>query len=259
MSTRVPSPTSASSHLIVIVPAKAGSSERKFTACTTRTPGWRVPDGQIREGIGREVEAKEVAMALGRFITRVTIGALFIGHGTQKLLGWFGGGGLDGTSQMFDSIGLRPARRHAVAAGAAEATGGSLLVLGLATPAAAAMLSGVMLTAIRKVHFKNGIWNTNGGYEYNSVLLAALFELVENGPGAWSLDEKLRLTRRGTKWSVAALGAGIAGAELAIRSSRWIEDTEASDEPMRAEADYQREQAEAGAQEAETESASRPT
>jgi putative oxidoreductase len=198
-------------------------------------------------------------MALGRFITRVTIGALFIGHGTQKLLGWFGGGGIEGTSQMFDSIGLRPARRHAVAAGTAEAAGGSLLVLGLATPAAAAVLSGVMLTAIRKVHFKNGVWNTNGGYEYNSVLLAALFELVENGPGAWSLDEKLKLGRRGTRWSLAALGAGLAGAELAIRSSRLIEDREASDEPMHAEAEYQREQAEAGAHEVDAGSASHPT
>lgn len=188
-------------------------------------------------------------MAVGRFITRITIGALFVGHGTQKLFGWFGGGGLEGTSQMFDSIGLRPARPQAAAAGTAEATGGSLLVLGLATPAAAAMLSAVMLAAIHKVHWKNGIWNTGGGYEYNGVLLAALFELVENGPGPWSLDEKLKLGRRGTRWSLAALGAGVAGAALAVGPSERIHDTEATDEPMRAEAEYQREQAETGARE----------
>ena len=57
------------------------------------------------------------------------------------------------------------------------------------------------------MHWKNGPWVTNGGYEYNAVLLAALFALVESGPGPWSLDAKLGIEKRGTVWGLAALGA----------------------------------------------------
>ena len=110
-------------------------------------------------------------MGLGRSLERITIGGLFVGHGTQKLFGWFGGGGVEETAQQFDSLGLRPPRRHTVAAGLAEAGGGTLLAAGLATPAAAALLSGVMFTAISKVHWKNGPWNSQGGYEYNLALI----------------------------------------------------------------------------------------
>src|SRR5579884_3396214 len=105
-------------------------------------------------------------MRIGRLLLRLTIGGFFIGHGTQKLFGWFGGHGLDATSQAFEGLGLRPGRRNAIAAGAAEAGGGTALALGLATPLAASVLTATMLTAIHRVHLKNGPWLTNGGYEY---------------------------------------------------------------------------------------------
>ena len=76
-------------------------------------------------------------MGLFRLLARTTIGLLFVGHGTQKLFGWFGGGGPEGTGQFFDQVGLRPGRRWALAAGAAEAGGGLLFALGAATPLAA--------------------------------------------------------------------------------------------------------------------------
>ena len=91
-------------------------------------------------------------MDIGRLFLRGVVGPLFVGHGTQKLFGWFGGHGLDGTGGFFESLGLRPGKRHATAAGAAEAAGGVLLTLGALTPLAAAMISGTMITAIRKVH-----------------------------------------------------------------------------------------------------------
>jgi putative oxidoreductase len=192
-------------------------------------------------------------MKLGRFLARSTIGALFIGHGTQKLFGWFGGGGPEGTAQGFDSLGLKPARRYAFAAGAAETGGGALLAVGLATPLAAASLSGVMLTAIHKVHWKNGPWVANGGFEYNAVVLAALLALVEIGPGPWSLDAKLGIEKRGTAWALAALGTGAAGAALAIRLSKTI-DSGAADEPTTAEAalQQQREAEQAESEQAES-------
>ena len=151
-------------------------------------------------------------MKLGRLLLRVTVGGLFVGHGTQKLFGWFDGHGLDATSNMFDSMGMRPGRRNAIAAGVAEAGGGAALAAGFATPLAAATLTSVMLTAINRVHLKNGPWATNGGYEYNAVLIAAVLALAEVGPGELSLDHALGQERTGPGWAVLALALGVAGA-----------------------------------------------
>jgi len=151
-------------------------------------------------------------MKIGRLLLRLTVGSLFIGHGTQKLLGWFGGHGLDATSQFFESLGMRPGRRNAIASGVAETAGGAALVLGFATPLAASALTATMLTAIRRVHLPNGPWVANGGYEYNLVMIAAALALVEVGPGELSLDHLLGNERSGDRWTLAALAAGVAGA-----------------------------------------------
>src|SRR4051812_45464127 len=84
---------------------------------------------------------------LGLLLIRVGVGATVAAHGTQKLFGWFGGGGLEGTSKMFEMGGFRPARQHAMAAGLSETGSGALLALGLATPAAGAALAGTMAVA----------------------------------------------------------------------------------------------------------------
>jgi putative oxidoreductase len=161
-------------------------------------------------------------MKLGLTVLRWVVGALFFGHGTQKLKGWFGGHGLDATAQFFESIGLRPGRRHATAAGAAEAGGGALLALGFLTPAAAAALIGVMITAIRKVHLKNGPWAANGGYEYNLTLIAVMLALADLGPGEFSLDHALGIEVRGPLAALGALAGGVAGATLLTRSSESV-------------------------------------
>src|SRR3954453_12450212 len=144
-------------------------------------------------------------MDLALLVLRLVVGLLFVGHGAQKLFGAFGGGGLDGTAGMFDSIGLRPGWLHARAAGTAEFAGGALIALGLFTPFAAAVLIAVMTAAVITVHAPNGIWNTNKGYEYNLVLAAAMFALAGVGAGAWSLDQTLGLHLSGTGWALAAL------------------------------------------------------
>ncbi|MGH2930208.1 MAG: DoxX family protein, partial [Solirubrobacteraceae bacterium] len=151
-------------------------------------------------------------MSLGRLLLRLSIGGFFFGHGTQKLLGWFGGHGLEGTGQFFESLGLRPGRRHAMAAGAAEAGGGTLIALGAFTPLAASTLTATMLTAIKRVHFKNGPWSSNGGYEYNLVLIAAVLALAETGPGSLSVDSARGSSMHGPKWALLALALGILGA-----------------------------------------------
>lgn len=170
-------------------------------------------------------------MNAGRLITRLTIGGLFVGHGAQKLFGWFDGPGPEGAAQMMEKLELRPARRNALAAGASELAGGAMLALGALTPVAGALLSATMFTAIHKVHFRNGLWNTSGGYEYNLVLLAAIAGLVECGPGSPSVDRALGIEARGSKWALGALAAGAAGSALAIEAGRQGEQ----EQPQEAE------------------------
>jgi putative oxidoreductase len=151
-----------------------------------------------------------------RLAARTVIGALFVGHGTQKLMGWFGGPGLEGTAGMMKSLEMHPPRRNALAAGVSETAGGSLLLLGLATPLASASLIGTMITAIRKVHWSNGPWVSAGGYEYNLVLIASLLALAEDKPGDISLDAALGLNFTGLKWPMAALGLGAAASSASV-------------------------------------------
>lgn len=163
-------------------------------------------------------------MKLGRLIARGVIGGIFIGHGTQKLFGWFDGPGLEGATQMMDKLGLRPGRRNAVAASVAETAGGAMLAAGFLTPLAGATLIGTMITAIRKVHGPNGPWNSDGGYEFNLALIAATLAIVDGGPGPLSLDGGLGIDETGWRWAVLALAAGAAGSTLAIEAGRRYQD-----------------------------------
>ena len=169
---------------------------------------------------------------LGKLTLRATLGGYFVGHGMQKLAGWFGGGGPDGTGQMFEQAGLRPGRESALLAGAAEAGGGSLLALGLFTPAAVGMLTGVMTNAIRHVHRQNGLWVTDGGVEYPVVVLAALAALSDGGPGRISLDEALGIRLRGPVVTALAMGAGAAGAVYVAEHGQELFEAHAADEAL---------------------------
>ena len=169
-------------------------------------------------------------MNLGKLAVRGVVGPLFVGHGTQKLFGWFGGHGLEGTAGFFESgIGLRPGKRHATAAGLSEAVGGALLTAGALTPVASSMIIGTMTTAIRKVHAPKGPWVTEGGYEYNAVLIAAMVALAESGPGKPSVDSAMFPKLKGTAWALLALGAGVAGSYLATEYFNEPETAPAAD------------------------------
>ena len=157
-------------------------------------------------------------MDVGRLLLRLTIGGTFFVHGTQKLFGWFGGPGPDGTGQFFESFGLRPGRRNAIAAGATEVGSGILVALGVAMPLAAAGLSAVMITALRTAIWNEGIKPATG--EHEVLLAAAALALTETGPGAPSLDSALGAEHSGPGWTLAALGAGAAGSALAISMGR---------------------------------------
>jgi putative oxidoreductase len=174
---------------------------------------------------------QEAEMRLGLAFLRATVGGLFMGHGLQKLTGWFGGGGLEQTGEFFESkLEMSPGRVHAAAAGAAETGGGALIAAGLATPLGASLLTGTMLTAIRKVHARNGVWVTKQGYEYNLVLIAIVFALSDVGPGRWSLDEALGTRRAGPRWALGQLLAGALGSAAAIELGRRFSEPTATDQ-----------------------------
>lgn len=159
-------------------------------------------------------------MNLGLLVLRVVVGVLFMGHGAQKLFGVLGGGGIEGTAAFFEKTGLRPGWLHAWAAGLAEFGGGLLLALGLGAPFAAAALIGVMTAAIITVHFANGLWVGENGFEYNLVMIAAVFAVAAVGAGAWSLDNAFDLDVAGAGWGIAALAAGLLGGIGAVLSGR---------------------------------------
>lgn len=160
-------------------------------------------------------------MNLGLLVLRVIVGVLFVGHGAQKLFGWFGGYGPEGTGSFFESLGLAPGRLMAIAAGLAELGGGALFALGLLTPLAAALLIAVMAVAVATVHWTKGVWASNGGFEYNLVLVAAAFAVSAIGAGRWSLDRVFAFHIAGAGWALAALAAGLLGGIVAVAAGRF--------------------------------------
>ncbi|WP_349897650.1 DoxX family protein [Parafrigoribacterium soli] len=158
-------------------------------------------------------------MNVGKLLLRVVVGSVFLGHGLQKLTGSFGGPGLAGTEKMAEHLDLHPPRRNALAVALTETTGGAAMLAGAATPLAGAGLIATMLTAVRKVHLKNGPWNSNGGYEYNAVLIAAVASLA-GGPGKASIDALFGKSNWGIKGTLFALGAGVAGSLAVVALGR---------------------------------------
>ncbi len=119
---------------------------------------------------------------------RIPAAIIFIAHGAQKLFGMFGGYGLEGTGQWMASIGLEPGYLMALMAGSAEFFGGLALLVGLLVRPAALMLSITMLVAIFTVHFANGLFMSNNGYEFGLSLLAISVALMFSGAGKFSAD-----------------------------------------------------------------------
>ena len=152
-------------------------------------------------------------MEVGLLLIQVFIGLTLAAHGAQKLFGWFGGFGLDGTGGYLEGFGLRPGRLMAAAAGSSELFGGLLFAAGFLTPVAAAAVAATMLVAAFTDHGGKGFWIYNGGKEYVLTVAAVAIGLAFNGAGAWSLDAALGLDLNGVAWglgaaAVAALGAG---------------------------------------------------
>jgi putative oxidoreductase len=158
--------------------------------------------------------SNESGRNVGLLVLRAAVGGALVAHGTQKLFGWFGGGGLTGTAAMFDQIGFTPGKVNALAAGLGEAGGGALLALGLATPAAGAAVAGTMAVAA-STHAPAGFFAHKGGFEYPAVLGVSAAALALTGPGELSLDRLLdhRVNR---SWMRVVALASVAPAVSAV-------------------------------------------
>ena len=159
-------------------------------------------------------------MKLGRLLLRTTLGAIFISHGAQKLFGWFGGHGVEGTGGFMEALNMRPGRHMALAAGASEFFGGALLALGLATPLAAVLIASTMLVASLTAHAGKGPFAQNGGWELPLVYGIVAIGLAFNGAGEWSLDNAIGLSDAGFWWGIGASALALIGAVGAIAFGR---------------------------------------
>ncbi|AMB78920.1 MULTISPECIES: DoxX family protein [Pseudomonas] len=124
----------------------------------------------------------------GLTVLRVFVGIIFAAHGSQKLFGWFGGGGLAGTAQWMESIGLTPGTLMALLSGGTEFFGGLALIVGLLARPAALGLSFTLLVAIFSVHIHNGLFMANNGYEFALALLGGTVAVLLEGAGKLSID-----------------------------------------------------------------------
>ncbi|MBI4635440.1 MAG: DoxX family protein [Candidatus Rokubacteria bacterium] len=129
-------------------------------------------------------------------VVRVVLGVIFFAHGAQKVLGWFGGYGLKGTTGYFTSIGLPLPVAYLVCF--FEFLGGIGLILGLLTRPSALAVAIVMIGAIAKVHWPNGFFvnwqlaaGKGHGYEANLAFLAMAVACLIAGGGALALDRVL--------------------------------------------------------------------
>ncbi len=118
---------------------------------------------------------------------RIITGLWLMPHGAQKLFGWFGGHGLTGTGQYFESIGITPGVTFALVAGIVEFFGGLALALGLLTRFVALIVAGLLLVALT-THLPNGFFWTQGGYEYPLMWFFLALALFLRGAGRFSLD-----------------------------------------------------------------------
>jgi putative oxidoreductase len=158
-------------------------------------------------------------MSYGILLLRVIVGLAFVGHGTQKLFGWWGGYGPQGTGGFFAGQGYRAGVLMAVAAGLSETIGGVLLALGLVTPVAGALLAIVMINAIASVTFKRAFML---GSELEIAYLTVAVALAAAGPGRFSIDRAIGWDDNisGVWWGVAALGAALVVSSLTLTLGR---------------------------------------
>jgi len=152
-------------------------------------------------------------MSIGLLVLRLVVGGLFFAHGAQKLFGWFGGYGIQGTGGFLESLGYPRGRVMAGVTGLTEAGAGLLLAAGFATPLAGAMILGVMLNAIVSAKLQQGLF---GGYELDVLYATIAAAVVFVGAGVYSVDHLVR--QHATWWTMSGWRYGVGAIVLAFVS-----------------------------------------
>ena len=160
-------------------------------------------------------------LGTGLLLARLILGALMVGHGTQKLFGWFGGYGIAGTAGFFESLGFRPGRPFVLTAALSEVASGLLIVLGLFGPIGPALLVSLMIVAAVTVHWKGGIFATTNGIEVPLLYATGAVALAFTGFGPFSLDAVLAIDHAWTPAiKAAALAIGVVGGVVNLLARR---------------------------------------
>ncbi|WP_307846628.1 DoxX family protein [Rhodococcus sp. CX] len=152
---------------------------------------------------------------LGLLILRLAVGGIMIVHGLQKLTGWWDGPGLDGFEALVEGAGYRYSEILAIVGAIGEVAAGTLLVLGLLTPLAAAAVVAIMINAVLfKHHLEPGLQYfaaEQSGVEFEILLGAAAVAIVLTGPGRIAVDGARGWATRPFIGSFVALLLGVAG------------------------------------------------
>jgi putative oxidoreductase len=161
-------------------------------------------------------------MSYGLLLLRLAIGSIMAAHGAQKLFGWWGGPGVNGTVGMTKSLAFRAPVLMGLRLAFAELGGGLALATGLLTPLGALAVTVVMLNAVYLVHWPKGFFNTNGGYEFNLLVASTAVALAMIGPGRFAIDRAIGWDDNisGLWWGVGILGAAIAVAFTTLTIGR---------------------------------------
>jgi putative oxidoreductase len=160
-------------------------------------------------------------MSYGLLFLRVVVGLVLAAHGAQKLFGWWGGPGMQGTKGWLGSMGFRMPGQMALMVAVSESSG-LLFAAGFLTPVAALLMASAMMVAIGSVHWKQGFWNSAQGYEFNLVLLSVPVAVAATGPGRFSIDRALHWDDNlsGPIWGLAVLALGVVGALFVLTVMR---------------------------------------
>ena len=165
-------------------------------------------------------------MEVGLFVLRIVVGLLMSAHGAQKLFGAFGGYGIEGTGGFLETLGFRPGRAFAVAAGTSEFAGGLLIAAGLLGPVGPALVLATMIVAMGTVHLSKGLFATTDGVELPLLYAIVAVTLIFTGFGEYSVDAVAGLNGTWTPAvSAAVLTAGVLGgaANLLVRRPARVE------------------------------------